>query len=122
MKTFIDVENAIYLKMTDVRPLFKGTYPDNYNAAAFTVINTLGVPADPIQTVEVNVNSYAKDLQIGIPDKSTLVTMANTVIGHLHNWNNDIFDIEYTFGNIIREQESNRHYFNARFKLIFINN
>jgi hypothetical protein len=122
MKTEFDVEDAIYLKLSDVRPLFKGKVKDDYNAPEFTVINTLGVPADPIQEVEVNVNTYAADIQEGIADRNKLKENANKILNHLNHFNNDVFDIEYTFGTVIREEEFKRHFFNLRFKLIFINN
>jgi hypothetical protein len=122
MKTVIDVQDSIYLILDTIRPLFKGKLADDYNEDEFTVINTLGVPSDPIQTVEVNVNTYAADIQDGVPDYTTLGTNAQEIIAKLHNFNNDEFDIEYTFGDIFREAQFKRHFFNLRFKLIYINN
>ncbi len=108
----------------NVGDVYKYTTPDNYSAAKFTVVNTLGVPADPIQTVIVNVNCYANDLNVikGIPDLTTIDTMALAVINALHNYNNGIMDIEFEMMNIFREQALQMHFVNLRFRLIFINN
>ena len=129
MKTPQDVINAFYTLLpmepkTGFDRWYKYSYPNGIDKQYFGVINTLGVPADSIQTVEVNVNIYAKDLdtQRNIPDLSALSDIASDVIAETHNYNNDLFDIEYTVGNIIREPELNSHFFNLRFKLIFINN
>ena len=125
MKTQKYVLDAIYsLIPADVGDVYKFTTPDNYKSSKFTVINTLGVPADSVQTVIVNVNCYASDLNLtkGIPDLLTLDTMAHSVINVLHDYNNDVFDIEYELMNIFREQALQAHYANLRFRLIFINN
>jgi hypothetical protein len=121
MKTQFDVVDRVYLRLT-LRPLFKHNYPDDYNEDKFAVINCLEVPTDSIQTVEVNVNCYARDIQKGIPDHTELVTMFNYVIGRLNHFNDDVVDIEYTGGQIFREESRLWHYYNMRFKLIFISN
>lgn len=129
MKTPQNVIDAFYA-LVPVTPAtgfvrwYKYSYPDDIADACFGIINTLGVPADSIQEVEVNVNCYAKDLSIqkGIPDLSKLNEMAGKVITELHDYNNDVFDIEYQTGAILREKDLNCHFFNLRFKLIFINN
>lgn len=125
MKTQKHILDAVYsLLPGSVGDVFKFTTPDDYESDKFTVINTLGVPVDPIQTVAVNVNCYAKDVSPskGIPDLSTLDTMTLAVIGNLHNFNNGYFDIEYEFMNVMREQSLQMHFANLRFKLIFLNN
>ena len=122
MKLETDVLNSVYLLLTDVRPLFKYRYPDTNTETSFAVINTLGVPKDSVQTVEVNVNCYALDVQDGVPSFTALTTMVNKVLAKLHNFNNDTFDVEYLGGQIFREKEYKWHYFNLRFQLIYINN
>ena len=125
MKTQKHVMDAIYaLLPASIGDVYKFSTPDNYIADKFTVINTLGLPADPIQTVIINVNCYAKDLNPtkGIPDLSTLDTMTLAVINELHDYNNDEFDVEFELMNIIREQNLKMHFVNLRFRLIFINN
>ena len=125
MKTQKTVLDAIHtLIPATVGDVFKYTTPDDYKSDKFTVVNTLGVPADPVQTVIVNVNCYAKDLNPGrgIPDLQTIDTMALAVIGQLHDYNNDVFDIEFEMMNVIREQALQMHFVNLRFRLIFINN
>jgi len=125
MKTQKYVLDAIHtLIPAGVGDVYKYTTPDDYASDKFTVINTLGVPADPIQTVIVNVNCYAIDLNPikGIPDLPTLDTMALAVINALHNFNNDVFDIEFEMMNILREEILKAHFINLRFRLIFINN
>ena len=122
MKTVVEVQDIFYSQLPTLRPLFKGQYPDDYDAESFAVINTLGVPWDPIQTVEVNVNCYAKDIQKGLPNYTKLIEMFNYAINQLHNYNNDAVDIEYRNGDIIREEQRQWHYYNLRFRLIFINN
>lgn len=128
MKTPQDVIDAFYALLpmepkTGFDRWYKYSYPNGIDKQYFGVINTLGVPADSIQEVEVNVNIYAKDLGTqNIPDLSSLSQMAGSVITELHDYNNDVFDIEYTIGNIIREDDLGSHFFNLRFKLIFINN
>lgn len=117
--------DAIYaLLPSDIGDVYKFSTPDNHRADKFTVINTLGVPADPIQTVIINVNCYTNDLNKfkGIPDLSTLDTMALSTINILHDYNNDEFDIEFELMNIIREENINMHFINLRFRLIFLNN
>lgn len=125
MKTQKYVLDAIYpLIPATVGDVHKYKTPDDYTSNKFTVLNTLTVPADPIQTIQVNINCYAKDLNInrGIADMSTLDTMILAVVNALHNYNNDSFDIEFQFMNIIREETLKMHYANLRFRLIFLNN
>ena len=123
MKRIDSVINAVYsILPTTVTPLFKYNTKDGYTAPSFYVINCLQLPKDPIQTVEFNVNCYAADVHKGVPDVSTLATMADLVINALHDYNNDVFDIEYSFMNMIRVPEIQSHYFNLRFQLVFISN
>jgi hypothetical protein len=123
MKTVKNVVDAVYaLLPVTVTPLYKYSTPDDYTAASFYVVNALTIPKDPIQTVEFNVNCYAVDLHKGVPDVTTLATMADLVINALHDYNNDVFDIEYSFMNMIRVPEIQSHYFNLRFQLVFISN
>ncbi len=125
MKTQKYVLDAIYaLLPATIGDVFLYTTRDGYTADKFTVVNTLGIPVDPIQTVVINVNCYAKDLNPskGIPDLSTLDDMALAVINELHDYNNDVFDIEYEMMNVIREEALQMHFINLRFRLIFLNN
>jgi hypothetical protein len=123
MITPLDCINLVYTLLS-ARPLHKHAYPDSYDAEFFTVINTLGVPADPIQTVELNVNSYAKDLDLqrGIPDLTKLNTMVTAAINELHDYHYNGIDIELTMSNILREESINCHYINLRFKIIYTSN
>jgi hypothetical protein len=123
MKTTKYVVDQIY-GLLSARPLFKHKHPDGITQSAFTVINTLGVPVDPIQDVEVNVNCYAKDTDTtkGVPDLATLETMQGDVINELHDYNNAEFDIELQRAVMIREETLKMHFINLRFKLTFLNN
>lgn len=132
MKTIQDVLDSVWELLSAPDPgagktfarFYRWSYPDDCNDSYFGVINALSVPTDPIQSVDVNVNVYAKDINIqrGIPDLSALNAMAGAVISELHHQNNDVYDISYQFMNVIREEALNAHMFNLRFKLIFINN
>ncbi len=125
MKTQKYILDAIYpLIPATVGEVYKYSTPDDHSSEKFTVINTLTVPADPIQTVQVNINCYAKDLNTtrGIPDLVTLDEMVHAVINALHDYNNDVFDLEFQFMGIIREQALKMHFANLRFRLIFLNN
>ncbi len=132
MKTVSDVVDSVWDVLTKPNPgtgktfsrFYKHAFPDDISDSFFGVVNCLPVPADSIQEVEVNVNVYAKDINIqrGIADISALNAMTISVISDLHNFNNDVFDLEYSFGGIQRETTMNAHYFNLRFKLIYINN
>jgi hypothetical protein len=122
MITATDAVNMIYTLLS-VRPLFKHFHPDGYDGN-FTVINTLGVPKDPIQIVEVNVNCYAKDLdkQRGIPDLKTLNDMTGSVITDIHNYSYNGISIEFSMSNIFREESINCHFMNLRFQLLYTSN
>ena len=132
MKTVNDVLDGVYSLLNDpglgtgktFSQFYKWSYPDEPNGDYFGVINTLEIPKNPVQDVEVNVNVYAKDLDLqrGIPDLKTLGIMMGSVIEDLHNYNNDCFDIEYKFMQVIREKDMQKHLFNLRFKLVFIAN
>jgi len=107
-----------------VTPRFKHSYPDTYEGDKFYVINSLGVPKDSIQTVEININCYAKDanIQMGIPDLSTLDTMVNSVISDLNEYHfNGVF-VELQMTNLFREEKINSHYINMRFQLTYLSN
>lgn len=106
------------------RPLFKFKFPDGYDEDSFIVVNTLGVPMDPIQTVEVNVNCYAKDLdtQKGVPDLTTLNTMTNEIITELNEYKYNGLYIRLLMTNILREQELSSHYINIRFQVLYTSN
>ena len=103
---------------------YKWSYPDSSTDDYFGVINTLQIPTDSAQEVDLNVNVYAKDLskQKGIPDLATLGTMMDSVIDDLHEYNDGCFDIEYRFMQVLREEKMQRHFFNLRFNLLFISN
>lgn len=132
MKTVNNVIDSIWGILTKPNPgagktftrFYKLSFPDNCSDSYFGVVNCLPVPKDSIQEVELNVNVYAKDINVqsGIADLSALNSMALAVITDLHDYNNDVFDVEYSFGGIIREEALKAHYFNLRFKLIYINN
>lgn len=132
MKTIADVLDSVWGLLNTPNPgtgktftrFYRWSYPDDCQDSYFGVINALSVPTDPIQTVDVNVNLYAKDINVqrGIPDLTALNAMATSVISDMHHKNNDVYDISYQFMNVIREEVLNAHLFNLRFKLIFINN
>ncbi len=132
MKTINDVLDSVWGLLNKPDPgtgktfvrFYRWSYPDDCADAYFGVINALSVGADPIQSVDVNVNVYAKDINVsrGIPDLNALNAMAATVISDMHHKNNDVYDISYQFMNVIREEVLNAHMFNLRFRLIFINN
>lgn len=131
MKTVNSVIDGVYSLLTtpDIGEgktfahFYKWSYPDGGEDAYFGVVNTLAVPSDSIQTVDFNVNVYAKDLSHrGIPDLNTLNTMGASVINDLHHINNDFYDIRYDFMQVIRVEELGAHMYNMRFKLLFINN
>lgn len=132
MKTIADVLDSVWGLLSAPTPgtgktftrFYRWSYPDDCQDSYFGVINALSVPTDPIQTVDVNVNVYAKDINVqrGIPDLTALNAMATSVISDMHHKNNDVYDISYQFMNVIREEVLNAHLFNLRFKLIFINN
>jgi hypothetical protein len=124
MKTAGYVVDQVYGLLTSVRPLFKHKHPDGVTLTKFAVVNTLGVPADPVQDVEINVNCYAKDIDTtrSIPDIDTIEDMTEDVIDDLHDVNKGEFDIEFVRGVIIREEKINMHFANLRFRLTFLNN
>lgn len=125
MKAEKDVLDIVFTRITAAVPKFRRSYPDNYIAQKFIVINTLGVPRDAIQVVEVNVNCYAKDFDSGITDESTLATMLSDVIDDLHGYHwhgNTKVYIGYQSMVVLREQSIKMHYVNARFQLTFLNN
>ena len=127
MKTVQDVYNIFFELLKGSTPVFRQSYPDTQPPDEFYVINTLGVPADPIQTIEVNVNCYAKDANInsGIPDLVKLDTMTKNVIDKLHGFQvytcNEVH-IAFQRMIILREPNLNMHYNNLRFQLIYLNN
>ncbi len=115
--------DLVYTLM-DARPLYKHSFPDNTDQDSFTVINSLGVPADPIQTVEVNVNCYAKDADKtrGIPDLTTLNTMVASALSDLQGYHYNGIYIGLTMSNIFREEGINMHYMNLRFQVKYLSN
>ena len=125
-KTVKNILDAVY-KALPIRPCYKHSLPDVVTGDRFAVVNTLGVPEDPIQTVEINVNIYAKDINIqqGIPDITTLDTLSasaiNNVVGY-HGTGTDIMYINFVTGIIIREPELNMHLQNNRFRARYLNN
>ena len=123
MTTIGDVLNIFYDLLT-LLPLFKQKAPDGITQSKYTVINTLGVPVDSIQVAEVNVNIYAKDLDVatGIPDLALLETMQQTAYTDLHNKKTIRYNIEFTTASLFREEATNRHYVNMRFRIMFLNN
>ena len=103
---------------------YKYAYPDGHSAPYFGVLNTLTVPVDPIQDVDININFFAADIDTsrGIPDLSALNAAATSVVTALHNINDNEVDIEFRFMSIIRDETANRHYMNMRFVVVYINN
>jgi len=125
MITEKQVLDIFYSLLKDsVSNLYKDAPADDIKQSAYTVINTLGVPADSIQTVTVNVNCYTLDLDKakGIPDRSTLDETSLTVINTVHNILTDFYSIEYVFGKVLREPALAMHYANNRFIIRFLNN
>ncbi len=125
MKQANDVLDMFFAKVNAIpsTTVFRHSYPDGYTADSFIVINTLSVPADSIQIVDVNVNCYQKNFQNGIPDLVAMGTTADSVITAVHDYhtfNSDKVYIGFQFMNIIREE--GMHYANLRFQLIFLNN
>ncbi len=123
MKQVKDVLDMFYNKVSPVGTTFLHSYPDGYSADSFIVINTLSVPADSIQTVDVNVNCYHQNYQGSIPDIVALADTADDVITAVHGYHtfdSDKVYIGFEFMNIIREE--GMHYANLRFQLIFLNN
>jgi len=123
MTTIGYVLNIFYGLLT-VTPRHKHKAPDGITQGTYTVINSLGVPVNPIQTAEVNVNLYAKDADVakGIPNLAVLETMQQQAHTDLHNKSNAEYDIEFERALLFREEATQRHYINMRFRIIFLNN
>lgn len=123
MKTPKDVLDIFFSKIDSTHTVFRNSYPDGFSADKFIVINTLGTPKDSIQTVEVNVNCYAKDFTGGIMDEVGITTMAAGVITNLHGYHwHEGSKVHIEFQSMAPVREEGRHYMNARFQLIFLNN
>ncbi len=125
MKTPRDVLDIFFTELNSTHTVFRGGYPDGFTADKFIVINTLGVPKDSIQEVEVNVNCYAKDFTGGIMDEVGITDMAADAIDDLHGYHwkegSRVF-IEFQSMAPLREESMGMHYMNARFKLTYLNN
>lgn len=151
MKTKTDVVNVFFKLLTGTGTGFRHSYPDGYSADSFTVINTLPVPHDSIQEVQVNVNCYKKDMFPGVPDELAINSMAVEAISRLHGFkwhkeNEQVVDylgavivdynddpvmvqtvcdkvhIQFETMDLLREQEIGMHFMNLRFTLIYLNN
>lgn len=131
MKTVSDVLDIVHPKLAGT--VFKHSYPDGHTQDEFTVINTVGVPADSIQTVQVNVNTYVKDHGRGIPNLKRMNQMAQAAITALKGFHDhttgevgqQVTDRVYiAFSNmaVLREEDMGMHFMNLRFKLTFLNN
>ncbi len=123
MITINQVMDIIFPKLSGVK--FRQSYPDTHSGDEFTVINTLGVPRDSIQTIDVNVNCYKKDFPSGIPNLVRLDAMTHAAITALSGdwWHiRNKVHIEFMTSNIFREKELGMHYINLRFKVTYLNN
>ena len=125
MKQVDDVLRMFYdkVKGIPITTVFMYNYPDGYRGDDFVVINALSVPADSIQTVDVNVNCYEKSYANSIPNLKAMTDTSEDVITALHGFHTvgtDKVYIGFQFMNIIREE--GWHYANLRFQLIFLNN
>ena len=125
-KTVKDILDAVYDALP-IRPCYKHSFPDVVTDDSFVVVNTLGVPEDPIQSVEVNINIYAKDINIqqGIPDLTLLDTLTasaiNNVVGY-HGTGEEALYINFVTGMVIREPELQMHFQNNRFRARYLGN
>ena len=125
MKTPKDVLDIFFQLLDSDYTVFRNSYPDGYSADKFIVINTLGTPRDSVQTVEVNVNCYAKDFQGGVMDEAGITDMAADATDDLHGFHwlegSKVF-IEFQSMVPLREPDMQMHFMNARFQLTFLNN
>lgn len=131
MKTVSDVLDIVFPKLSGT--VFKHSYPDNHSQDEFTVINTVDVPADSIQTVQLNVNCYVKDHGRGIPNLVRLNQVAQAAIGSMQGFHDHTTGTGTTattdrvyigFANmaVLREEDMGMHFTNLRFELTFLNN
>jgi hypothetical protein len=123
MITVKDSLDLVYTLLSE-NTVYKQSFPDDADDDKFIVINTLGVPKDSIQVVEVNVNCYAKDAsqEKGIPDLTTLNTMVGDVLSDIEDYHKDGVNFNLQMTNIFREKDINCHYINMRFQLTYLTN
>ena len=123
MITLKDSLDLVYTLLSE-NMVYKQSFPDDISDDRFIVINTLGVPKDSIQIVEVNVNCYAKDanIQRGIPDLTTLNSMVGDVLSDIEDYHESGVSIDLQMTNIFREESLNCHYINMRFQLMYLTN
>lgn len=125
MKQINDVLDMVFALIHTGRTVFLHSYPDGLQADEFIVVNALSVPADSIQTVDVNVNCYQKSFQRNIPDLKSMGATADAIIALVHGYhtfNTDHVHIAFQFMNVLRDDTMGMHYANLRFQLIFLNN
>ena len=125
-KTVKDILDAVYSALT-IRPCYKHSFPDVVTGDTFAVVNTLGVPEDPIQVVEININVYAKDINIqqGIPNLTLLDTLSASAIANVvgyHGTGANALYINFVTGSVIREPDLQMHFQNNRFRARFLGN
>jgi hypothetical protein len=125
-KTVKNIIDSVWGALTQ-RPCYKHSMPDTVTGDEFAVVNTLGMPIDPIQTVEVNVNVYVKDInpQQGIPNLTRLDALTASAIAQVsgyHGTGDNIIHISLQASILLREPELQMHLMNNRFQAIYLNN
>jgi hypothetical protein len=125
-KTVKNIIDSVWGALSQ-RPCYKHSYPDNVTDTQFAVVNTLGMPIDPIQTVEVNVNIYAKDInpQAGVPNLTLLDSLTASAIADVsgyHGTGNNIIHLSLVTSILLRETDLQMHLTNNRFQAIYLNN
>lgn len=128
MVTYITSEAIIGLVIGKLSSLTIPKYPRSkptvVKPAEYVVVNTLGLNANVMQTVRVNVNYHVKDMSTSyglVPDMAKINTGAQAVIALLGKVTESNYLIDFEGEELIPEPDLSEHYSNIKFSFKYIN-